>query len=94
MIVEFEVHSEDGLSGEVWGFYVAYPDELWVDSYSRVTRGTKRQKWRIESFWSRLRNRNATIAKEDVPVTPEVLARGKRAYLDQLEKTVVVGFQK
>lgn len=94
MRVEFEVVSEDGLSGEVWGFFVNYPDELWVDTYSRVTRGTKRQKWKTEGFWSRLRNRNATILKEDVPVTPEVLAKGKMAYLDLLEKTVTLGFQK
>ncbi len=94
MRVEVEVLAEDGLSGEVWGFYVTQPTELWVDSYSRVTRGTKRQKWKVEGFWSRLRNRNATIEKEDVPVTPEVLARGKRAYLDLLEKTVEVTFQK
>lgn len=91
--VEVETQSEDGLSGEVWTFYVHSESEMWLNAFARVSRPSKRHKWAVKEHWSRLSDRTAKITKSELKLTPEIMSMAKRAYIERLEKNLVVSIR-
>lgn len=88
--VEVEVFGDDELTGEVWRFYVHSETEMHVDAYERVTRKTKRHKWVVQEHWNRRSDRTAKIKKSELVLTPDLMAKAKRTYIERLEKSLVV----
>lgn len=90
--VTIEKLSEDGLHCIRWCFYLLN-STLVVDSYAEMSRESRRHKFKIDQNWERLHSRNNLMRKAQVPLTPEVMAEAKAAYIEKLNKTITVGFQ-
>jgi hypothetical protein len=88
--VEVEVVSEDGLTGEIWQFYVQSERDMRASYFARVIRPSKRHKWTVTAHWRRTSDRTAKIKTAELCLTPEIAAKAKKTYLDRLEKTLVV----
>jgi hypothetical protein len=95
--VAFENLSDDGLTGVRWTF-VRLDNQLVVDSYEEVQRETRRHRFKVIRYWSRLdsrrRHRDATIGQDAVPLTPELAQQAKTICIQQLQTTLSVGFQR
>lgn len=70
--------------------YFFYEDTLWLDSYRRMERPTKRHKFRTYEWYNRLDNRDSPIKNpEEIPNRPdpdEVIAH----FLAELKSKVTV----
>jgi hypothetical protein len=88
--VEVEVIAEDGLSGEIWKFFVHSDREMRASYFARVSRPSKRHKWSVQAHWNQRSDRTATIKKSELCLTLEIMAQAKRAFIQRLEQNLVV----
>ena len=74
--------------------YVFWFDEsrstLWVDGYHLMQRESKRHKYKTIEFYDRLRDRESTIRKEDVPLDDKI----KQDAINKLIENVKVDYWK
>ena len=71
--LELEIKADDGLSRDVWYFY--FDDRyfrLYVDSYSKEERQSKRHGFKIIKRYSRLDQRNNSLEFTEVPLSSTV----------------------
>lgn len=69
--MSFEHVSEDGLSAVRWSFYLLRR-KLVVDSYSELSRDSRRKKFTAVRWWSRCNQRDNNMAQSEVPFTVEI----------------------
>lgn len=89
--VSFEVLSKDKTKKECWSFY-RLGMVLVVDDYRKMEKAPGKRGWWSSAHWSRLKSRNSTITREQVPLDDAVTATALREWM-QLAETVSVGFQ-
>lgn len=64
---------KDDLNMEDYDFY--YFDDkkiLVLDTYRKMSRQTKRHGWKVDSYYSRLRERDSSLKEQEVPLTEEI----------------------
>ena len=68
MFIEVEQETPDGLSKEVWRFYVNTDNKVKIilDRYYETERPSKRHKYRNNKSYSRLFSRESTMEVEEV----------------------------
>ena len=72
------IEPKGDLKREVWVFYWLEDfirSRIVLASYSFQERATKRHKWKRQSWWERLDNRDGNIEKPQVPLRVEIQAR-------------------
>ena len=78
--------SEDYLSCEVWKFwFYDYYGLLVLDYYAKMSRPTKRHKFRADEWWSRLDNRGSSLKIEDVPFPDDVTTEAREKFIAQIK---------
>lgn len=77
--MRIEIDKEiDELNKEQFVFWFNEDREtIWLDGYYIMQRKTKRSKYRVLEKYDRLRDRESTIAMNDVPLTDEIKQRIK-----------------
>ena len=63
--------SDDPLHKEQWRFWLNVESHkclaITLDKHAKLSRATKRHKFKIDSYWSRLDHRDCTMPREEPP---------------------------
>jgi hypothetical protein len=93
--VRFEILSDDLMSRTTWVFFLL-GKTLVVDLYLDETRDSLRKKFKEVPGrkWTRLYRRESTMKQEEVPLTDEIAAQAKEAFIEKIRHDISVGFQR
>ena len=93
--VTWTTQSEDGLQQVTWRFFRLGAQPV-VDQYIEASRESKRHRFQPKREWRRLGGwkGGARMQQDEVPFTPAIAEQAKQAYLNELSRTLTVGFQR
>lgn len=64
---------KDDLNMEDYDFYYFEDKKILVlDIYRKMSRQTKRHGWKVDGYYSRLRERDSSLKESEVPLTDEI----------------------
>jgi|GEM_PF-3661045 hypothetical protein len=75
----------DQLTKDEWWFYVNDKIIAVVDSYTHLTRESKKHGWKTKAQFERIFSRSNTIKIEDVPFDADIIAEVKRKIIDSIQ---------
>jgi len=76
---------EKELVNEKWVMYLNEKLIAVIDSYTYLTRPSKRHGWKIEKQYERIFGRNSTIKIHDVPFDENVISEVKAKIIDLIQ---------
>ena len=77
--------SDDGMRQQVWSFwYYDSRHAIVLDGYRMESRDSKRKKFVVNSLYSRLRSRDATIEEDAVPLPNDVVSEAIGKFTESL----------
>jgi hypothetical protein len=71
------------LTKEVYTFYLL-DNVLWLDSYTKFEKATKKSGYKSKGFYDRLRQRESSILESEVPLTYEIKLEAMDEFISRL----------